>query len=144
MTRNVARVGDRNFLDTILPVCIRMRTSRSRSVPHPICGSRTRLVDPDSAWSTLAEANIATSEPPHGRSEAAAFAATTSGWFHASRAHPLAAIVFAVFAGFAGFAAVAGFAAAAHAQGFQALYSRDGIDVWAVGDQAVVHRSFDG
>ena len=38
---------------------------------------------------------------------------------------------------------LAAFAAPAHAQGFHALYSRDGIDVWAVGDAGAVWRSFD-
>ncbi|TMQ52251.1 MAG: hypothetical protein E6K73_03195 [Candidatus Eisenbacteria bacterium] len=32
----------------------------------------------------------------------------------------------------------------AQAQGFKALYTRDGIDIWAVGDGGVVYRSFDG
>src|SRR5881396_1803671 len=32
----------------------------------------------------------------------------------------------------------------AQAQGFKALYTRDGIDIWAVGDGGVIYRSFDG
>src|SRR5438128_61073 len=32
----------------------------------------------------------------------------------------------------------------AKAAGFQSLYSRDGTDVWAVGDAGVVYRSLDG
>jgi photosystem II stability/assembly factor-like uncharacterized protein len=35
-------------------------------------------------------------------------------------------------------------AASASAQGFQAIYTRDGTDVWAVGDAGVIHRSFNG
>ncbi len=35
-------------------------------------------------------------------------------------------------------------AAAAHAQGTQALFSRDGLDVWAVGDSGRYYRSTDG
>src|SRR5262245_23582310 len=40
--------------------------------------------------------------------------------------------------------AVVCFTGAASAQGFQTIYSKDGIDVWAAGDAGVVHRSFDG
>ena len=36
------------------------------------------------------------------------------------------------------------FAGAAGAQGFRAVFSRDGTDVWAVGDAGAVWRSFDG
>ena len=35
------------------------------------------------------------------------------------------------------------FAVPVHAQGFRALFTRDGIDVWAVGDSAAVWRSLD-
>src|SRR5262249_31987715 len=35
-------------------------------------------------------------------------------------------------------------AGASQAQGFNAVYSQDGIDVWAVGDLGAVYRSFDG
>ena len=35
-------------------------------------------------------------------------------------------------------------ASAALAQGFQSIYTRDGTDVWAVGDAGVIHRSFNG
>lgn len=34
--------------------------------------------------------------------------------------------------------------ASAYAQGFQAVYSKDGSDVWAVGDAGKIYRSFDG
>ncbi len=40
--------------------------------------------------------------------------------------------------------AVGCFTGAASAQGFQAVYSKDGTDVWAVGDAGLAHRSFDG
>jgi photosystem II stability/assembly factor-like uncharacterized protein len=40
--------------------------------------------------------------------------------------------------------AVGCFTGTASAQGFQAVYSKDGTDVWAVGDAGLVHRSFDG
>src|SRR5262245_9198014 len=40
--------------------------------------------------------------------------------------------------------AVAGFTSIASAQGFQSVFTKDGIDVWAVGDAGLVHRSFDG
>src|SRR5690349_12484542 len=32
----------------------------------------------------------------------------------------------------------------AHALGFQAVFSKDGLDTWAVGDTGLVWRSFDG
>ncbi len=35
-------------------------------------------------------------------------------------------------------------AGSALAQGFQSIYTRDGTDVWAVGDAGVIHRSFNG
>jgi len=38
---------------------------------------------------------------------------------------------------------LAAFAVPAHAQGFNALFTRDGNDVWAVGDSGAVWRSFD-
>ncbi|MEP7028424.1 MAG: YCF48-related protein, partial [Candidatus Eisenbacteria bacterium] len=41
-------------------------------------------------------------------------------------------------------ACVLAFAGAAEAQGFRAVFSRDGTDVWAVGDAGAVWRSFDG
>src|SRR5262245_12318680 len=39
--------------------------------------------------------------------------------------------------------AVIGSSGAAASPGFQAIYSQDGIDVWAVGDSGVIYRSFD-
>ena len=48
------------------------------------------------------------------------------------------------FAFMAAVLVVTGLATAAGAQGFQAVYSKNGNDVWAVGDAGTAWRSFDG